>query len=318
VFLPSNLVTSDFLPGRPKTTGENETEAKPAMIIDLHIHPYCREVSLKPGIEEAVCRMYGEKWDKAGLQRMTSQFKALFLERGVKDIIADMDASNIGRACIVALDLTTKYNVEMVDNDDVGKLASMHPDRFIPFASVDPSMGRAAVDKLARAVEEYGCKGLKLAPSLQGFDFSDSKHSPLWETALDLDIVVWSHTAHQAPFAGSDARLSHPMLLEPVAIRYPDLKIVLGHCGFPWAMEAWSLVVRHPNVHIDISRFIKLYDQFPWDAFFKENAAHKIHFATDYPLLGFKDTLEALHRVDMLPEIRNKILHENTAALLEI
>jgi predicted TIM-barrel fold metal-dependent hydrolase len=235
VFLPSNLVTSDFLPGRPKTTGENETEAKPAMIIDLHIHPYCREVSLKPGIEEAVCRMYGEKWDKAGLQRMTSQFKALFLERGVKDIIADMDASNIGRACIVALDLTTKYNVEMVDNDDVGKLASMHPDRFIPFASVDPSMGRAAVDKLARAVEEYGCKGLKLAPSLQGFDFSDSKHSPLWETALDLDIVVWSHTAHQAPFAGSDARLSHPMLLEPVAIRYPDLKIVLGHCGFPWA-----------------------------------------------------------------------------------
>lgn len=39
-------------------------------------------------------------------------------------------------------------------------------------------------------------------------------------------------------------------------------------------------------------------------------------FATDYPLLGFKEILEALGRVDISQEFRTKILGENAMALL--
>jgi predicted TIM-barrel fold metal-dependent hydrolase len=286
------------------------------MIVDVHVHPFCREATVTPNLEEAVERMFGRHEPKAR-EMIQGAITLVFTQRTVGDILQEMDDAGVGKACIVAMDLTTHYGVELVTNEDVARIASSHPDRFIPFASVDPSMGRAAVDKLVHAVEHLGCRGLKLVPPVQHFDFSDPKHHRLWETALDLKIPVWTHTAHQRSHPDSDARLGHPMLIEPVALRYPDLKIILGHCGFPWPWEAWSLVVRHANVYVDISAYSNLYNHFPWDAYVKYEAGHKILFATDHPLYGFRDTLDALKSVGLPADLEKKILSENALRLLE-
>lgn len=287
------------------------------MVIDLHIHPFCKEATVTPSLGEAVQRMFfGASPDGKSLEDYTAMGKAYFHSRTLADIIDDMDEAGIDKACIVAMDLSTQYGVELVTNEDVAKMASQHPDRLIPFASVDPSMGRLAVDRLVHAVEDLGCRGLKLVPPVQHFDFSDPRHDRLWETALELGILVWTHTAHQKSHPDSDARLGHPMLVEPVTLKYPDLKIVLGHCGFPWPWEAWSLVARRPNVYLDVSAYPSLYDHLPWDAYSKSDVEHKVLFATDYPLLGFQETRDALDRVDIPASFRSKILGENAVALL--
>ena len=287
------------------------------MIIDLHVHPFCKEATVTPSLGEAVQRMFfGSQPSRMTPDEAAGMGRAFFQNRTLADIIDDMDDAGIDKACIVAMDLSTHYGVELVTNEDVAKMASAHPDRLIPFASVDPTMGRLAVDRLVHAVEDLGCRGLKLVPPVQHFDFSDPKHHPLWEAALDLDILVWTHTAHQKSHPDSDARLGHPMLVEPVSLKYPDLKIVLGHCGFPWAWEAWSLVVRRPNVYLDISAYTNLYNHLPWDAYSKFDVEHKVLFATDYPLFGFKETRDALDCVDIAPSFRSKILGENAMPLL--
>jgi uncharacterized protein len=285
------------------------------MIIDIHVHPFCKEAHVTPNLEEGIERMIG-KHETNRRELMRKMISGLFTYRSVQDIIRDMDEAGIEKACIVPMDLTTHYGVELVTNEDVVRIALAHPERFIPFASVDPSMGRAAVDKLIHAVKNLGCRGLKLVPPVQHFDFSDPKHHPLWEAALNLDIPVWTHTAHQRSHPDSDARWGHPMLVEPVAHKYPDLKIILGHCGFPWQWEAWSLVIRHPNVFLDISAYANLYNHLPWDAYSTFGAEEKILFATDYPLFSFKDTLNALKGVQLSPEFEKKILRGNAMKLL--
>ena len=285
------------------------------MIIDVHIHPFCKEVTVTPSVEEAVTRMFGRHEQKRR-EMIQGMVMFLFTQRTVQDILRDMDDAGIDKACIVAMDLTTHYGVELVTNEDVARIASAHPNRFIPFASVDPCMGRAAVDKLVHAVQKLGCRGLKLVPPVQHFDFSDPKHNPLWEAALELEIPVWTHAAHQQSHPDSDARLGNPMLVEPVALRYRDLKIILGHCGFPWHWETWSLVVRHPNVYVDISAYVNLYNHLPWDAYIKYEAEDKVLFATDYPLLGFKDTLSALKSLNLPSQFEQKILGINATRLL--
>ena len=155
------------------------------MIIDFHIHPFCKEATVKPNLGEAVRRMFFKgKEDQPGIEEATRMGEAFFRNRSVEDIIRDMDDAGVDKACIVAMDLSTYYGVELVTNEDVAKIASDYPDRFIPFAGVDPSMGRLAVDKFVYAVDELGCRGLKLVPPVQHFDFSDPKHDPLWEAAL--------------------------------------------------------------------------------------------------------------------------------------
>ena len=245
------------------------------MVIDMHVHPYCKETNILPNVESGLKRQFECKFRPESGKRI-DQRKKLFSEQNASDIIAKMDEAGVDIAVIVAFDMTTQYGVIMVTNEDVSNLAASYPDRFIPFASVDPSLGKQAVDQLQYAVRDLGCKGLKLCPPVQKFDFSDPKFYPLWEAALEMNIIVWTHTAHQLGHFGSEATLGHPMLVEPVALKYPDLKVVLGHCGFPWVWETWSLVVRHPNVYIDVSAYISLYNHFPWDAYSKFNAEDKV------------------------------------------
>ena len=286
------------------------------MIIDVHIHPFCREATMTPDPVEAGRRILAVLNRPEIIDRAVENFKGLFQQRSAEDIIADMDRAGVDKAVIVAMDLRSRYGVQLVTNEDVGRLAAEYPDRFIPFASVDPTLGRLAVDELVYAVTELGCKGLKLVPPLQIFDFSNPRFKPLWQTARDLDIVVWTHTAHQRSIPGSDARWGHPMLIEPVALEFPDLKIVLGHCGFPWVWETWSLVVRHPRVYLDVSAYPSLYNHMPWDAYIKSRAEDKLLFATDYPLYTFESVLDALKALDIPDEFRTKILGENAARLL--
>jgi uncharacterized protein len=288
------------------------------MIIDLHTHPFCKEASTKPSVEESMNRMFANAYDQDAASFTKSVFSEFFTKRSIEDMIRDMDESGISKACIVAMDLTSRYGIELVTNEDVGRLARQYPDRFIPFASVDPAMGRVAVDRLITAVKTHGCKGLKLVPPIQHVNISDPKYDPLWQTALDLNIPVWTHAAHQMSDPNSDASLGRPMLVDPVAHKFPGLKIILGHCGFPWPWETWSMVVRHKNVYADISAYSDLYNHLPWDAYTKYNAEEKLMFATDYPLCSFKETLDALQTVDITADFREKILYRNAIKLLNL
>ena len=286
------------------------------MIIDVHVHPFCREATITPNLEEGVRRQFAAIRDPAKFEMVKTMMTALWNQRSIHDIVKDMDAAGVDRACIVGMDLTSRYGVENVTDDDLAAFTEAYPDRFIPFTSVDPTLGRAASDKVRAAKAKMNIRGIKLVPPVQHFDFSDSRHDPLWETARELDLIVWTHCGHQRSHPDSDARWGHPMLVEPVALKFPDLKIVLGHCGFPWHWEAWSLVVRHENVFLDISAYPSLFNHLPWDAYDKFEVQHKILFATDYPLLGFQETLNALEEAPISSEFKSRIKGENAAVLL--
>ncbi|HBE80273.1 MAG TPA: hypothetical protein DDW65_21205 [Firmicutes bacterium] len=46
---------------------------------------------------------------------------------------------------------------------------------------------------------------------------------------------------------------SNPLFLEPVIIKYPELRFVLLHCGYPWCSEAAGLAHNHNNVLLDMT-----------------------------------------------------------------
>lgn len=286
------------------------------MIIDFHIHPFCREATVLPSLKEALGRMYGQAGGR--FEPIVAGFRHVLEEKSLDDIIRDMDKAGIDKAVIVAADYSSAYGTIVVTNEDVSRMARQHPDRFIPFCSVDPAFGRAAVDKLEFAVKELGARGLKLVPPMQGFRFDDPRHNPLWEKAAELDIIVWTHAAHQSSTPGTDARLGQPLLVEPVALRFPSLKIVLGHCGFPWTWESWSMAARHQNVYVDISAFTHLYHRFPWDAYAALAMEHKLLFATDNPIAGFSESLKAFRALPISEDFKEAVLGTNAEKLLNL
>ena len=95
---------------------------------------------------------------------------------------------------------------------------------------------------------------------------SRREYGPIYNgVALDDPRMtrVYEHCVAQRPAAhhahGHDVRRNAPVDLgraihvEPVALRYPELKIVLAHMGHPWYEDTIAVVRKQPNVYAEIS-----------------------------------------------------------------
>ena len=108
------------------------------------------------------------------------------------------------------------------------------------------------------------------------------------------------------------------MLLEDVAIAFPDIEIVLAHPSWPWQDEALALAMHKPNIWIDLSGWSPKY--FPPQLVKYANTLLKdrMLFGSDFPLITpdrwMKDFKDAGFREEVMP----LILKENAARLLRL
>lgn len=188
-----------------------------------------------------------------------------------------------------------------VPNDYVADYVRQHPEKLTGFASVDP--GRpGAVAELERALG-LGLRGLKLAPTYQDFDPLSTAAMEVYEAAEALGLaVIW----HQGTTFVRTARLEYarPITLDAVAIRFPDLRIVVAHMGHPWVDEALVVVRKHPSMFADVSA---LYAR-PWQLYSalvsacEYRVADRLLFGTDWPFGTVADTLAGLRSINRLVE----------------
>ena len=76
------------------------------------------------------------------------------------DLLRLMDRAGVERAAISSLNSVFYYDAE-IGNREVGAAAKAHPDRFIPFAVVNPNL-LGWRDHLLECVERFGIRGIKL------------------------------------------------------------------------------------------------------------------------------------------------------------
>lgn len=212
-----------------------------------------------------------------------------------------------------------------VPNEYVAEYVAAHPRELTGFASVDP--GRpGAVDELERAVDS-GLRGLKLAPTYQGFDPLDRAAFDVYEAAEAMRLpVIW----HQGTTFVREAQLRYalPIQIDAIAIRFPELRIVIAHMGHPWIDEALVVVRKHPHLFADVSA---LHSR-PWQLYnalvsaCEYRIADRLLFGTDWPFGTVAETLAGLRGINRptegtgLPRVPEetieRIVHQPTLQLL--
>jgi uncharacterized protein len=202
-----------------------------------------------------------------------------------------------------------------VPNDYVAEYVRTDPTRLIGFASVDP--GRpGAVAELERAVGA-GLRGLKLGPTYQGFDPLSTAAMELYEAAEALRLpIMW----HQGTTFVRTARLEYalPVQIDKVAIRFPELRIVIAHLGHPWIDDALVVVRKHPHLFTDLSA---LHPR-PWQLYTglisacEYRVTDRLLFGTDWPVATVEETMAGLRAVNQftegtaLPRIPDEVIEE--------
>ena len=85
------------------------------MIVDLHVHPFCKEATVTPSLGEAVQRMFfGASPDRKSLEDYTAMGKAFFHDRSLADIIR---SKILGENAMALLDLEPAPGLEKEKNE---------------------------------------------------------------------------------------------------------------------------------------------------------------------------------------------------------
>lgn len=187
-----------------------------------------------------------------------------------------------------------------IDDRDVRDYVAEHPEQLIGFLSLDPTQP-GWEREMSVGHEELGLRGIKLMPMYAGFRPDDERLAPLWKYAQRNQLPVLLHTG--TTFV-SQARLEYtlPRHLDPVAIRYPELRMILAHLGHPYEGECIAVIRKHVHVYADLSalhyRPFQLYHSLMlvqeygvWD---------KVLFGTDYPFTTVRATIDGLRGLNRM------------------
>ncbi len=188
-----------------------------------------------------------------------------------------------------------------VDDRYVADYVSRRPDALIGFLSVDPTQ-EGWEREMREGCESLGLRGIKLLPMYAGFRPDDERLDPLWRYATQKRLPVLLHTGTtfvaQAPL-----ECTLPRHVDAVAIRFPDVKIIMAHLGHPYEGECIATFRKHPNVYADVSalhyRPFQLYHSLMLVQ--EYGVWNKVLFGTDYPFTTVNASLEGIRSLnDML------------------
>ena len=209
-----------------------------------------------------------------------------------------------------------------IANEEIAESCAEQGDVLIPFASVDPWKGKAGAREARRLVESHGVRGFKFHPSIQGFAPNDPMAYPLYEVIEELGVPALFHTGQTGIGAGVPGgggirlKYANPMLVDDVAVDFPELRIILAHPSFPWQDEALAVATHKPYVYIDLSGWSPKY--FPPQLVRYANSLlqDKVLFGSDYPVITPDRWLADFAKLEIKPEVRPKILKDNAVKLL--
>ena len=152
------------------------------------------------------------------------------------------------RACTFALHDPDRAPAYRVPNDRVLEWAQESDGRVYPYCRLDPADDPVSEAERCLAL---GARGMKLHPRAQAFGFGDPAADSIWRVAQEAKVPILIHAGRGMP------RMDP---LADLALRFPDVVLVLAHAAIADQGMFASRLRDHPNVFYDTSTF-SVFDQ---------------------------------------------------------
>jgi predicted TIM-barrel fold metal-dependent hydrolase len=202
------------------------------------------------------------------------------------------------------------------NNDALIAMAAKDP-KLLPYATVHPYDGEAALAELAR-VAARGVKVLKIHPHTQKFDAADPRVLALARRAGELGVIVLIDNAGILP--GDCEKLFN------LAIQAQKTTFIFAHLG-GLDFRFWNILavartaegVFAENVYFDISATSVLVADSPLEEEFvwtlRNVGIEHVLLGSDFPQFTIARTLDALDRLGLSHDEKAMIRYENARKL---
>ncbi len=274
------------------------------------------------GSIDIVCNLFTPREVRLGQTGIDNTFKKQVrmdakLRGGVTiaQYLKKMDRAGIERSLLVAVragDLRVKGSFA-IPYRRVYDICQRYPDRFSGLAGVDPTLGVQQLTELDEAVLDYGFVGAHFYP--HWFDLApDHAHVfPIYARCVELDIPIMMQVGHNLIYQ-RDRRLpsvGRPILLDPVAMHFPELRLIGIHLGVPWIDEMISMAWKHENVYIGGDAYAPRHWPKQIVHYANTYGQDKFLFGTDWPVIDPERAIREVDELGFRPAAKRKILRDN-------
>ena len=156
--------------------------------IDTHTH---LEVSCRNPFDS-----YGEEYDRAADKYFRSSRRPT-----MQETIAFYREQKIGFVNFT-VDAETQLGRRRIPNEEIAEAAMANSDIMIAFGSIDPHKGKMGAREARKLVEEFGVKGFKFHPTVQGFEPADVMAWPIYEVINEYKLPAVFHSGHSGIGSG--------------------------------------------------------------------------------------------------------------------
>ncbi len=171
------------------------------------------------------------------------------------------------RACTFPFHDPDRTPAYRLPNDRVLQWAKESGGRLYPYCRLDPDDD--PVPEAERCLAR-GARGIKLHPRAQAFNFAHPAADAIWKVAREAKVPILIHAGRGMPPMDS---------LADLALRYPDVVLVLAHAAIADQGMFTSRLRDHPSIVYDTSTF-SVFDQLE---LFARVPVERIVFASDVP-----------------------------------
>jgi uncharacterized protein len=233
---------------------------------------------------------------------------SFFTSPELPELLDDMDAHGVERAILM-----TRIDGE---GDRAQRFAAAEPERFMLAAG---GMNLLKPMKSLRALESFvnahPVAYAVVGPSFWGdgmYPPSDAVYYPLYTKCCELDLPLCLNTGIPGPPIPGDAQ--HPMHLDRVCVRFPELRLCMIHGADPWWDVAIRLMLKYRNLRLMTSAWSPKRLPESLLHFMRTRGTDRVMHASDYPVLPFARVLGEAAALDLPDDVRQAWLHDNAAA----
>ncbi|MCC6474081.1 MAG: amidohydrolase [Burkholderiales bacterium] len=265
----------------------------------------------------------------------------------------DMQVISITSPGVQVFDAVTGTALARQANDVLAEAVRRHPARFAGLAALAPQHPHSAARELERAVGQLELRGALINSHTMGEYLDDPKYWPIFEAAQALDVPIYLHPREPAPsmvgpyldyglywagwgFAAETGLHVMRLIMGGVFVRFPKLKIILGHMGegMPFWLQridnryrlgvkigAHGSLPRLPSEYF-LENFVITTSGVMHDGALRLSldvlGVDRIMFAADYPYESVEDGVKFMDGTPVTEEERTRIYSGNAEKLFRL
>jgi predicted TIM-barrel fold metal-dependent hydrolase len=257
--------------------------------------------AFRPAIDALVNSAFLNEDAGKGLSYLFKDINARPQMRSPEELLERMGEAGVGAAVVSIM--------EPDHAEWVGAAHRAFPRKILPAMIVDPRRGYTEIQRVVEYHERYGVRCLRIPPFRYQVPPTDRIYWPFYVKAIELDIPVSMNAGMPGP--RMPGAVQNPMHYDEVAYHFPELRIVMTHCGQPWVDEALSVMAHWDNVFMATTSVAPKYWTPEFVQFINTRGREKMLYGTEFPTIPWDRSRAEIEQLGIRDESAVLFFEEN-------